>query len=127
MPTELEIAYAAGIWEGEGCSAAYCGSGPTRKGKVFAVSVHQKNPALLEWLKERFGGGVYQGYGKSRQCGEWRTTGNNGYAFFKMIQPFIIGRTGEIECMLLAWENRADSKLFVQYATQAKEAKKKEH
>lgn len=125
--TEAEIAYAAGIWEGEGSTAIYIGSGPTRNGIVYAVSVNQKNPALLHWLAERFKGGVYQNYKQSRQCGEWRVTGNGGYAFLKAIQPYIIGRKEEVAVMLEAWLSRSDRGKLLELAARRKIVRAQEH
>lgn len=103
----------------------YFGSGPTRNGIVYAISVNQKNPTLLNWLKDRFNGGVYQGYGNSRPCGEWRVTGNNAYAFLKAIEPFIIGRRPEVTTCIQAWEKRSDREEFARLASLAKEVKKR--
>ena len=52
-PTDLEIAWAAGIFEGEG---SCCASGTGKRS--FVVAVDQKDPELLYRLRDLFGGTV---------------------------------------------------------------------
>jgi len=110
-------AYAAGIWEGEGSTAIYIGSGQNRTGLVYAVSVWQSNYVLLNWIHLNFGGGVYgrqgAGYGKESKsrkvCGEWRATGAKAYTFLITIRPYMVFRTAEVDVMIEAWEKRQDT------------------
>jgi hypothetical protein len=54
-PTTLDIAWAAGIWEGEG-SVNYVNNGSTTPS--FRVSVCQKDPEILYKLRSMFGGSI---------------------------------------------------------------------
>lgn len=131
MASEIEEAYAAGIWEGEGSTALYIGSGVNRTGLVYAVSVWQSNYTLLNWLGEKFGGGVYgrngAGYGKEsrKSAGEWRATGLVAFSFLVIIRQHLVFRQEEIDCMLEAWRVRADRDLFLQLAARRKEVRAK--
>jgi len=107
------LAYVAGFFDGEGSAKIYVGSGINRKGIVFAVSIWQSDLAVLDWIKETFGGGVYArtnaGYGKnsSRSTAEWRVTGHAAYYFCQQIRPFLKVRCEKIDEVMWKWERRA--------------------
>lgn len=79
-PTEVDIAWAAGIYEGEGCTV-FTGTG-------VATSVTQRDTWLLYRLQELFGGSIaqYRGYGT------WRVCGDSMRAFITAIEPFLSPR-----------------------------------
>ena len=53
LPTELEMAFAAGFFEGEGCVYRI-----QKKVRGLAVAIHQKEPELLYRLRDFLGGSV---------------------------------------------------------------------
>jgi hypothetical protein len=75
-PTVCDIAWAAGIYEGEGT----CGD-------LHAVSVTQKDTWLLYRLKARFGGKVTLNY--SNGCSRWVATGSRARGFLMTIFSFL--------------------------------------
>lgn len=94
--TDLEVAWAAGIFEGEGsCSR----SGSNKKS--FVVSVTQKDPELLYRLRDLFGGRVKL-YRNDRgiipvKAGRlmifaWRLCGDRARVFLAAIYPFLTAR-----------------------------------
>jgi hypothetical protein len=89
-PTALDVAWAAGIYEGEGSCVA---SG--RKGKSFSVTVSQKDPELLYRMREFFGGGIrlyYVGKQGRFEIYHWVICGDRARAFLGTIYPFLTAR-----------------------------------
>lgn len=91
IPTEAEIAWAAGIYEGEGCVAG-------TKGRTIAV-VSQKDPELLYRMRELFGGGITMvRMGTPKYCHTWKLYGDVARSFFVSIYPWLTTRRkGQIE------------------------------
>src|ERR1700733_5848744 len=92
-PTAIDVAWAAGIYEGEGC----CVKAGKNK-QAFSVMVSQKDPELLYRLKEWFGGRVTlykNGVGKKDsnfQVYHWLVCGDRGRVFLACIFPFMTAR-----------------------------------
>lgn len=81
IPISLDIAWAAGIYEGEGTCM-----NPSR------ISVTQKDPWLLHRLQALFGGRVStQGVGKFA----WNVSGKRARGFVDKIVPFLSPRRKE--------------------------------
>lgn len=74
-PTALDIAWAAGIYEGEG-SAGYSG-----------VSVGQRDTWILERLRDLFGGTVR--YDRSVELWYWYVSGARGRGFLMTVYMFL--------------------------------------
>jgi hypothetical protein len=91
-PTAIEIAWAAGIYEGEGSCVA------TRTS--FGVSVSQKDPELLYRLRDLFGGNVSHYNNRifnKKICpiSHWNISGDRGRTFIGAIYPFLTARRKE--------------------------------
>lgn len=90
IPTELEVAWAAGVYEGEGsCCEMRKGSGS------FMASIAQKDPELLYRLRDLFGGSI--AYYKAGKAGRfnvyrWSICGDRGRVFLMAIYPFLTSR-----------------------------------
>jgi hypothetical protein len=90
VPTAIDIAWAAGIFEGEGSCVA---SGHEKKS--FSVTVSQKDPELLYRLRDMFGGGIkLYNTGKERRFPiyYWHLCGDRGRAFIGVVYPFLTAR-----------------------------------
>lgn len=85
IPTAVDIAWAAGIYEGEG-TCRLCGH--TKRG--FMVSLPQKDPELLYWLRDWFGGSI-RGLSKSG-CQTWEICGDRARIFIALIYRFLTAR-----------------------------------
>ena len=81
-PTVIDIAWAAGIYEGEGCVSSSKGS--------IKVGVTQKDPWLLVKLLMLFGGRIYK-Y-KTRPIFEWHLSGSRSKGFLFTIFTFLSPR-----------------------------------
>jgi hypothetical protein len=85
VPNALDIAWSAGIYEGEG-TCRLCGH--TKRG--FMVSVAQKDPELLYRLRDWFGGSI-RGVSKSG-CHNWEICGDRARIFIALIYGFLTAR-----------------------------------
>lgn len=87
VPTELDIAWAAGIFEGEGWFTKL-------KVHTELVGVGQmidKSDWLLSRLKALFGGSIYRGSreGKNKHYRSWHIHGSRAREFLMLIYPFL--------------------------------------
>lgn len=88
-PSLIDIAWAAGIYEGEGCTTMY---GSRQVGRA-TIQVAQKDPWILDRLVELFGGSVYKPAPSQRsECHTWRITGSRGAGFAQTIFTFLSPR-----------------------------------
>lgn len=86
IPTAIDIAWAAGIYEGEGsCRNA----GKSKRG--FMVSVAQKDPELLYRLREWFGGNV-KPLGAKYDCCVWDVCGDRARIFIALVYDYMTVR-----------------------------------
>lgn len=83
----IDIAWAAGIYEGEGSVAFYGRKEPGRS----RIIVVQKDPWILYRLQSLFGGSVDGPY-KSRNVQMWRITGPRAAGFAMTIFSFLSPR-----------------------------------
>lgn len=106
-PTVKEIAWAAGIYEGEGTSF--------RVGNKYGPAVHitQKDPWLLYKLEELFGGNVTakmksNAYGgKEFSIYRWQAYGPRAYGFLLTIYCFLSPRRKEQAQIALGIKQKA--------------------
>lgn len=89
IPSDIEIAWAAGVYEGEGSCVR---TGP--KSNSFSVTISQKDPELLYRLREMFGGSVFFRYqGKQRfTVYTWVLCGTRARIFLAAIFPWLTAR-----------------------------------
>lgn len=95
-PTAIEVAWAAGIYEGEGC----CTTNHNGTGSMsFAITVAQKDPELLYRLRDLFGGkiGHYNRTFNKKVCpiSHWKICGDRARTFIGVIYPFLTARRKE--------------------------------
>jgi hypothetical protein len=86
MPTDVDVAWAAGIFEGEGTVRL---AGKTKRG--FMIQVPQKDPELLYWLRDLFGGSVGKPCG-SNPCSTWNICGDRARIFSAQIYSYLTSR-----------------------------------
>ena len=87
-PAFADIAWAAGIYEGEGTLTM------TRKPRwfTFGVSICQKDPWILYKLQQLFGGSVLQRTPAQDGCFYWFAAGARGRGFVQTIFSFLSPR-----------------------------------
>jgi hypothetical protein len=93
-----ELAYAAGIIDGEGWigMSVYVPPPDSRKQKstVFqcVVCVGMKEPEVVIWLQEKFGGNVHSyepGRYNSSGVHQWRLTAGQAAEFCRQVRPYL--------------------------------------
>jgi len=75
MNNEIDLAYAAGVIDGEGCISL----SKTAFSYSLQLSVHNTDKRLIDWLQFKFGGGVYDhvpANGKRKKTYAWTITGS---------------------------------------------------
>lgn len=83
VPTAIDIAWSAGVYEGEG-TARLCGRGK----RSLAISVPQLEPEILLRMRDWFGGSVCAPSGKN-PCFVWHICGDRARIFIALIHSFL--------------------------------------
>jgi hypothetical protein len=83
VPTAIDIAWAAGIYEGEG-SARLCGRGK----RSLHVGIPQKDPEILYRLRDWFGGSVGKPSG-GNPCYHFDICGDRARIFLALVYHFL--------------------------------------
>jgi len=94
-PTAIDIAWAAGIYEGEGSCVASGEKDSKGDRRSFAVNVPQKDPEILYKLCDLFGGRISLFNVKSRTrfpIYHWVNCGDRARAFLTAIYPFLTAK-----------------------------------
>lgn len=85
VPSDLDVAWIAGLYEGEGC----CNN---IKGRTLAT-ITQKDPQILFWCREMFGGRITEiRVGTDKNCHIWAVCGDNARILLRAIYPFMSAR-----------------------------------
>ena len=96
MPHSEDMAWVAGIFEGEGCVLV-------TKGLTLSVTVTNTDVRLLGRLKELCGGDICSG-GTTKihtHVKRWRIAHKSAYGFLRGIQPYLVGnKRDEVELAL---------------------------
>ena len=105
MVSDTEIAYSAGMLDGEG-SIALTRNHPSRWPSP-QVSVSTTDAEVLEWLKQRFGGVIvhkrtYAPHHKAAY--DWKLTDRKALAFLTQVRQFLVIERKIQKCDLLLGE-----------------------
>jgi hypothetical protein len=98
--TPEEVAYTAGLLDGEGCIQLKPYA--KRNAHGLEVEIAQKRPAVLEWVEYRFGGYV----GHWKRVSTWRIYGEKALNFLQQVHPYLIVKHAECELVLNWWAGR---------------------
>lgn len=86
--TSQELAYAAGILDGEGSIII---SHTKYQYAVLFVTVSNTHHGVIKWLHKNFGGSVYQNKQPKRKlCYKWTLCSNQAVRFLEVIYPFLM-------------------------------------
>ena len=103
MSNETDLAYAAGIIDGDGCIGAYKNKAKTcRHGYRYCLTirVNISEPEPIMWLYLTFGGSyrsyANQGMGK-RTMYTWALGANKALNFLKDAQPYFKAKSKQVE------------------------------
>lgn len=110
MPlTEVEKAYLAGIIDGEGCIGIGRRRGATKGGSkplyiTPTLQVKNTRKELLEWLVERYGGGIYESIDKRNDRRKpiwgWVVAGQRALRAIKDARPYLLLKTEQADLLL---------------------------
>ena len=106
LPTNAELAYIAGFFDGEGCVCIYRVRNRTY---ALAVSVSQVDPRPLIFVSKFFGGKVsarppQKGHSKLPYF-QWRLSASNACYFLEQILPFLINKKDQATIAIEFQEN----------------------
>lgn len=101
--TDAELGYAAGIVDGKGSIQI-----DKRTGGHFGVTVtvSMKNPAVIHWLEEKFGGRItsfkqsHDSFKTEGIMNRWAIHGVKAQGFISLIKPFMIEKAERAEVAL---------------------------
>lgn len=87
IPTDLDVAWVAGLYEGEGS----CNEG---KNRSTIVGIYQKDPEILYRCQEMFGGNISQNrhHAPEKICNVWNLGGDRARLFLQVIYPYMSAR-----------------------------------
>ena len=119
---DTELAYAAGVVDGEGCICIivhrpYSGR---KYGEMktplhsLQVSVTNTRYELMEWFQERFDGAIYSKPGISnfitrQPCFTWQVVANKAQHFLQLIQPYMVIKAEQVVLAIQFQERRSGS------------------
>jgi hypothetical protein len=107
--TDIERAYVAGLFDGEGCvSFTYTkrGGGDKAYGKLW-VRITNTDRDVLDWVRSTFGSGTAQSAGhrddttKRRQAYNFVAASEQARLFLAEIYPYLRIKRGQVEELLL--------------------------
>jgi hypothetical protein len=113
--SDTDAAYAAGFFDGEG--HVNFRKNRNKNGKIYTmlhVNIGQTSFPVLDWLKEYFGGSIYQydagtgteGSKRTKTFWQWSIVGTRAKLFLKQIRPFLKVKHDQVDERLSVWENR---------------------
>ena len=99
--TDTDLAYFAGIIDGEGCFAMH----QQPVGHVFALQLQIGNtsPQLMEWIRSKFGGSVNlekRNNPRHKPVFRWLATADSLDAIVPAIIPFLVVKKAQAELFL---------------------------
>lgn len=105
-PTELEVAWAAGLYEGEGSCHK-----PSTPGASLRINIDQQDTEILHRLTEYFGGNIAERtrkqttlpdgrYFDSARCSVWYISGRRAEFFIAKVWPYMSQRR---RAQILQW------------------------
>lgn len=108
--SEVDKAYAAGIFDGEGCITSHTGSSGQFKLKLM---VQMTDYVVVSWLYSRFGGSLSSQVGKTvrgktMHC--WELFGRKGQPFILLTMPYLKTKKAQAEIALQIMETFHDDR-----------------
>ncbi len=91
MIEQLDLAYAAGIFDGEGTVTILRVQNERNPTHSLHAFVTNTDRPLLEWLRETYGGAIYaqRQQGQNRPCWQWKLTSRGAADFLALLLPYL--------------------------------------
>ena len=110
QPTEVEIAWLAGFFDGEGCIGIY----PKSKGYSYIVTISNTDPRPLAKFREIFGGNIHlnnnrhlAGHENDRPCYHYALYARGAQLFLELALPYFVIKKEQAEIFLEARRNKS--------------------
>ncbi len=106
MPTEAQLAYTAGIIDGEGCIRF------NRQATRLTMRVHvtNTNKALIDWLHRTYGGYVWaerrQYIPNAKPRFAWEVSAQAAYRFLHQVRPFLMLKAEQADLAISMQETK---------------------
>jgi len=101
--TETDLAYLAGIIDGEGCISVSENPRNGRKYYRLILDVTNTNDILMQWLEDTFGGIVRTNYARAENRSNlhgWTVSGKQCQELLAMVLPYLIIKKAQAELAL---------------------------
>lgn len=109
--SQTEVAYIAGLLDGEGTVAIFRQRTQNRRGGIWIgysvhVNIANTNTEMLDWVAQRVGGKVYQRAKENYQNRPWKAVwywhlyGHNATSFLRLVQPYVIAKRQQVALAL---------------------------
>lgn len=126
---ESEVAYIAGLFDGEGNINIYKVERTSSKGPVYdlTIAIYSTNREVIDWLYGLFGGYVQtknhlknSGYKSHwKECYSWRLSSNQAQDFLRLVYPYLRIKKSQADIAIEFQEvKRTKNGQFVSLTTQ---------
>ena len=102
-PTEVEKAYLAGFFDGEGWVGIYVHG--RYNSPELRVSISQKDVEILHWIQDRYNGNV--ALHRSNGIPLWQATTHVAYKFLTDIRPYLRFKAAKADECIAVWLPRS--------------------
>ncbi len=100
--TDIERAYAAGFFDGEG-HANFRSNGRDGSFRIVHAQIGQNTREILEWFQKYYGGGIYTyKSGKHKGAHQWSIVGTRACVFLMDIRPFLTVKRTQVDPIIAA-------------------------
>lgn len=90
VPRGEDVAYAAGLLDGEGTVGIYRSKRPTYFIYAVRTSVANTYRPVLEWLASKWGGSIHRtNRGEGRPCWSWALSSRSAVDFLREVLPYL--------------------------------------
>ncbi len=108
MSSNTQLAYLAGLIDGEGSITLYLH--PKHRQMLLHLAVYNTNETVIDWLKLTFGGRKYKvGCRKNTkhlQEYQWYMNGHFACDILVLVLPYLIIKQAKARIAIEAWQNR---------------------
>ena len=119
--TNEELAYMAGIVDGEG-TITINSQGGIRYNRNFIpiLCVYNNKRQLMDWIQERFPGPIYSRPGRKpghSESHQWMAMGKTAVQYITLIKPYLVIKVEQAEQIVSLWKAHETYQVSNQYRT----------
>lgn len=133
-PTISELAYIAGLFDGEGhvgLNRHYCAKGRTGAGRIRVIcQIANTDKSMIDFVQTRFPSRTYAYFNhrnsKRKNYWNWMVVGENAVLFLRAILPFLITKKERALLAIQFHEQKQDLRRFFNVHTEPELSMKRE-